>query len=61
MDSSPAGYLSLALLPEGLLACPDTLAHQSLVIEQEMLLQSGIRDIAKVGGLLDRNVTIPIQ
>lgn len=61
MDSSPAGYLSLALLPEGLLACPDTLAHQSLVIEQEMLLQSGIRDIATFGGFLHRNVLITFQ
>lgn len=54
-------YLSFALLSHGLLAHLDAILHRFLVVEYQMLLQSGVGNIAPLGGFLHRDITVGLQ
>lgn len=61
MKRSAPRYLAFAPLPYRLFAYFDTIFDQLLVIEYQVLLQSGVGDVATLGGFLYRDITVGMQ
>ena len=61
MKRSASRYLALVLLFGGLFAYLDAVPDQLLVVEYQVLFQSGVGDITTVGGLLHRDITVGTQ
>lgn len=61
MKRSASRYLALALLFGSLFAYLDAVFYKLLVIEYQVLFQSGVGYIATVGGLLHRDITVGTQ
>lgn len=57
----PTGDFPFPLPSESLLAYPDAPLHQILVVEQQVLFQSGIGKPAGVGNLLHRDIRVTLQ
>lgn len=61
MKRSAPRYFSLALPPHSLFAYLDAIVNQLLVVEYQVLLQSGIGYVATLGGFLYRDITVGTQ
>ena len=61
MDSPATGYLPFSFSTDSLLAYLDAIFNQLLVVEYQVLFQSGVGDIAAYGGILHRDITVGAQ
>lgn len=61
MKRPASRYLAPVLLSGGLFAYLDAVPDQFLVVEYQVLFQSGVGDIATVGCLLHRDITVGTQ